>query len=93
MSTTLQGRIRPSVHKSLREIADTTQTSLQDALECAVEEYRRKVFFQDVNAAFARLKSDPAAWDSLTARIESIANSVENIDDLIRKRLNSIRFV
>jgi len=32
-------------------------------LEEAVEELRRKYFFEEVNAGFARLKADPDAWE------------------------------
>ncbi len=63
MSATLQIRIRPAVYQKLREISAKTNSSMQDTLELAVDEYRRKVFFEEVNAAFARLKADPTAWE------------------------------
>lgn len=71
MSATLQIRIRPAAHQKLREISEKTNSSMQDTLELAVDEYRRKVFFDEVNAAFARLKADPIAWkEKLAERAE-----------------------
>jgi hypothetical protein len=71
MSTTLQVRMRPAAHQKLRELSERTHTSMQDTLERALEEYQRKVFFEEVNAAFARLKADPDAWaEELAERAE-----------------------
>ena len=71
MSTTLQIRIRPTVHQKLRELSEKTNTSMQDTFEQAVEEYGRKIFFEEVNAAFARLKADSTAWaEELAERAE-----------------------
>jgi len=60
---TLQIRVSPVTHRIVREIAERTKQPMQGVLEKAVEEYRRKLFFDDVNAAFLRLKADTAAWE------------------------------
>lgn len=35
---------------------------MQAVLDAAIEYYRRDKFLDEVNEAFARLKSDPIAW-------------------------------
>ena len=55
-------RIGEKSHKSLREIAERTRESMQAVLAKAIEEFRRKSFLEDANAAFAVLRRDPKAW-------------------------------
>lgn len=54
--------INESSQKLLAELAVQTGQSAQKVLDQALEEYRRKVFFQGLAADFAALKADPAAW-------------------------------
>lgn len=54
-------RITPSAHRTLRALAERSGRSMQDLLDEAVEELRRKRFFEQMNAAYARLKADPRA--------------------------------
>ena len=35
---------------------------MQQVVATAVEEYRRKVFWEKTNAGYAALRSDPKAW-------------------------------
>ena len=60
-------RINPQTHQTLREIAKAEHRSMQAVLEMAVEEYRRRRLLQDANAAYARLRNDPAAWQEIQA--------------------------
>lgn len=39
-------------------------------LEKAVEEYRRKRFLEDLDAAYAELQEDPEAWDAYQAELK-----------------------
>ena len=55
-------RIRPKSHQALKELAAATGKSLQDALDEAIEEQQRKLYFEATNAAYAALKRDPKAW-------------------------------
>ena len=67
-------RIRSSSHQALKEIAAITGLSLQDELEQAVEDRRRRLYLEGANADYAALAADPkalaefkaevAAWDS-----------------------------
>jgi len=55
-------RIREDTHKALREIATRTGKSMQSVLARAIEEYRRKTFLENANAAFAALRKDHTGW-------------------------------
>ena len=55
-------RISESSRKILQELAARYRASMQDILERAIEEYRRRHFLEECNAAYAALRSDPKAW-------------------------------
>lgn len=59
-STTV--RITEQTREILRELAEETGESMQDVLARAVESYQRQRFWQRVNAAYSKLRSDPEAW-------------------------------
>lgn len=58
----LNVRVNPQTHRTVRELAHRDGKPMQDILERAVEEYRRKRFLEEANARFAALKSQPAEW-------------------------------
>jgi len=60
-STTV--RVSEHTHELLRKLAEATGEPLAKVLERAVENYRREQFFAELNAAYARLKADPVAWE------------------------------
>jgi hypothetical protein len=55
-------RIRASTHDKLKELAERSGRSMPEVLDEAVEAYRRQQFLEEVNRAFAALRSDPEAW-------------------------------
>jgi hypothetical protein len=55
-------RVSEDTHNRLRELVARTGQSMQLILEHAVEDYRRRCFFDELNRAFAALKNDPQAW-------------------------------
>ena len=59
-STTV--RVSADVHAVLTQLARERQETIQKVLEQAVEMYRRKMFWEKTNAAFAKLHEDEAAW-------------------------------
>jgi predicted transcriptional regulator len=59
-STTV--RVIEHTHAMLRELAAATGEPLRRVLERALEQYRREQFFREFNAAYARLRADPVAW-------------------------------
>lgn len=58
-------RISEQTHQALREIARAEDSSMQAVLDKAVEEYRRRRFLEEVNAAYAALREDPEAWQEV----------------------------
>jgi predicted DNA-binding protein len=55
-------RISPRSKEVLRTLAKQEGKRMQAVLDEAIEYYRRDRFLDDVNAAFANLRSDPKAW-------------------------------
>jgi hypothetical protein len=64
-------RITERTRETLREIARSDEESMQAVMEKAVEEYRRKRFFEAVDADYARLRDDPEAWDAYQAELKA----------------------
>ncbi|HZV05210.1 MAG TPA: hypothetical protein VE999_09025 [Gemmataceae bacterium] len=46
----------------LRELAEQTGQTTTDILDKALDAYRRKLFFEQLNAGYAALRADPQAW-------------------------------
>jgi hypothetical protein len=55
----------------LRELAEETGRTTQEILDAAVEEYRRKLFIERVNAGYAALRADPEAWAEFQAELHA----------------------
>ena len=65
MSKTIENpNIRISSHAkaTLRELARHEGKPMQAVLDEAIEHYQRERLLDEANAAYARLKSDPKAW-------------------------------
>lgn len=56
-------RVSEKARRMLRELARETGRTMQEVLEEAIEAYRRRVFLERCNAAYAALRSDPQAWE------------------------------
>ena len=54
--------INEPAHQVLRELAHKTGRTISEVLDQALETYRRKVFFDQLNAGYAALRADPEAW-------------------------------
>jgi predicted transcriptional regulator len=54
--------ISEASHQTLKELAEQTGQTMSDILDKAVDAYRRKLFFEQMNAGYAELQADPAAW-------------------------------
>jgi hypothetical protein len=55
-------RISEVSHQLLKELAEQTGQTMMDVLDKALDAYRRKVFFEQLNAGYAELRADPEAW-------------------------------
>ncbi len=54
-------RISETAHQSLRELAERTGQTMTEVLDRALDVYRRKLSFENLNASYAALRADPAA--------------------------------
>jgi hypothetical protein len=57
-------RISETTHAALRSLSEETGESMQAVLDRAVEDYRRRRFWSEVDTAAAALRADPAAWEN-----------------------------
>lgn len=75
-------RISPRSKAVLRTLAKQEGKPMQAVLDEAIEHYQRDKFLDEVNAAFANLKSDPKAWKEERAERalwdEALADGIEN---------------
>src|SRR5207253_9801194 len=49
-------------HQLLKELAEQTGQTMTDVIDKALDAYRRKLFFEKLNAGYAALQADPQAW-------------------------------
>jgi hypothetical protein len=54
--------ISETAHQILQELAEKTGQSMADVLDKALDAYRRKLFFEQLNAGYAELRSNPQVW-------------------------------
>jgi hypothetical protein len=74
-------RVSQRTQELLLELAAATGEPLQKVLERAVETYRRELFFAELDAAYARLKADPVAWEEeLAERAELEGTLADGLD-------------
>jgi hypothetical protein len=59
--------ISEKMNALLHELAQDTGKTVEEVLDAAVEDYRRKVFIEKVNAGYAALRADPVAWAEVEA--------------------------
>lgn len=60
--STPQIQLSETSHRILCEIAEKTGQSPTDVHDKALDAYRRKLFFEQLNADYAALRADPQAW-------------------------------
>jgi hypothetical protein len=54
--------IAPTILARLEELANWTGLPVAEILACAVNEHYERQFWHAVNAGYAALRADPAAW-------------------------------
>jgi predicted transcriptional regulator len=72
-STTM--RVANKTHRTLKQLAHSTDRTMQQVLEEALELYRRQTLLKQADAAYARLKADPEAhqtWQRELAEWEAL---------------------
>jgi hypothetical protein len=75
-------RISGAAHRTLKNLAAQSGEPLQMVLDRAIEAYRRQRFFEEANAAYAALRSDPDAWqEELAERAAWDATLRDDLDE------------
>lgn len=52
-------RISEASHRILKELAEQTGQTMIEVLDKALDAYRRKLFFEQLNTGYAELRADP----------------------------------
>jgi len=64
-------RISKAAHHVLKALSRETGRTMTEVLDQALEAYRRKLFFEQMNAGYAELRADPEAWAEHEAERET----------------------
>jgi hypothetical protein len=79
--TTSTVSLSPTAERMLDQLVAETGYSALDILDRALDDYRRKVFFEGLAADYAALKADPEAWaDELAERKQTEATLQDGLD-------------
>lgn len=79
-STTV--RISDSTWKVLRELSDKIGEPMQAILDKAIEDFRRKLFLEEANKAYLRLRNEPEKWnEELKERQEWDAALLDGLEE------------
>jgi hypothetical protein len=73
-----QLRIGDDTHKMLRELARLEGVSMQVVLNKALAGYRKRQFFDSMDAAFRALKNEPKAWAEEQQEREAWSNTLSD---------------
>ncbi len=71
MDESLTIQISQSTHEIVRELAEQSDLTVAEIVQRAIEDYRDKRFWTDVQSSFAALKGDPEAWADYQQERES----------------------
>ena len=62
MSDTTTIRVSRDLFNTVKTMAQQQNENMQDVIEKAVVDYKKKKFFDSLNEAYSKLKADPTAW-------------------------------
>jgi hypothetical protein len=65
-------RISHTAHRSLAEMAAQTNTSLQEMLDQAIENERRRLLLERTNVAYSKLRQNKKAWKAWRAELRQL---------------------
>jgi predicted transcriptional regulator len=62
MSDTTTIRVKKELYNTVKSIAKEKNKNMQDILDEAIQDYKKREFFDSLNAAYAKLKTNPKVW-------------------------------
>ena len=65
-------RISPTAHRKLVQMAEQTNSSLQEMLDQAIENERRRLLLEQTNLAYAKLRQNKKAWKAWRAELRQL---------------------
>jgi hypothetical protein len=65
-------RISSTAHHSLAKIAEETNSSLQETLDRAIENERRRLLLERTNQAYSKLRRNKKAWKAWQAELRQL---------------------
>jgi starch phosphorylase len=69
-------------HQTLKQLAKESNLSIIEMLDKVLDAYQRQIYFEGLNADFARLRADPVAWkEELEERRIWDATLSDDLDD------------
>lgn len=71
-------RVSETTRRVLKEIAQETGQTMTETLEKAVDAYRRKVFFEQLNAGYAEWRADAKAWADMEHERQLLNNTLRD---------------
>lgn len=71
-----QVRISENTHIVLRDLSHIEDTSMQEIIEKAVEQYRRRRFLEGLSDDFLALRGDPQMLEEYEAELETWDNTI-----------------
>jgi predicted transcriptional regulator len=71
-------RISPAAHQSLARMARETNSTLQEMLDQAIENQRRRLLLERANHAYAKLRQNKKAWESWRAELRQLDHTLSD---------------
>ena len=65
-------RISSATHRSLAQMAEETNASLQETLDRAIENERRRLLLERTNVAYLKLRQNKKAWKAWRAELRQL---------------------
>ena len=65
-------RISPAAYQSLTQMAKATNSSLQEMLDLAIENQRRRLLLEQTNLAYSKLRQNKKAWQAWRAELRQL---------------------
>lgn len=69
-------RVSAETYVVLRELAGKIDTSITGVIDQLVEDERRRQFWKEAKAAYARLKADPEAWAAYQTELRELEGTL-----------------